>query len=193
MSDFPKIVETLATGLLSGGASVLATVLATFRDLRGRLTIAEERLGQPAHNAAPATGLFHTIITLETASNKLRKEIESWEDDPPGWLTRLIARAGRSGSIGMEVQQEFEERVLSRLRSYQERMERMDDRYRDDTRSGIGRSEYDTDQKKTLEAIAELKEAQAATNGLLRGLLATIGVLDKQPPDPPRSSVLPKR
>jgi len=187
MSDWTKIVESLASGLLTGGATALATVFATFRDIRNRLAILEERLGSPPHNTAPATGLFHTVWILDTTLARLRKEIDSWEDDPPAWLTRLVARAGRSGSVNMEIQQEYEERLNSRLRSFQERIDRMDDRLREEPRAGISRAEVDAEQKRILEEVAMLRDAQAATNMLLRGVLTAMDIIDnKETARPPK-------
>jgi hypothetical protein len=187
MSDWTKIVESLASGLLTGGATALATVFATFRDIRNRLAILEERLGSPPHNTAPATGLFHTVGILDTTLARLRKEIDSWEDDPPAWLTRLVARAGRSGTVNMEIQQEYEERLNSRLRSFQERIDRMDDRLREEPRAGISRAEVDAEQKRILEEVAMLRDAQAATNMLLRGVLTAMDIIDnKETARPPK-------
>jgi hypothetical protein len=187
MSDWTKIVESLASGLLTGGATALATVFATFRDIRNRLAILEERLGSPPHNTAPATGLHHVVSTLDATVARMRREIDSWEDDPPAWLTRLVARAGRSGSVNMEIQQEYEERINSRLRSFQERIDRMDDRLREEPRAGISRAEIETEQKRILEEVAMLREAQAATNLLLRGVLSAMDIIDtKETARPPK-------
>jgi gas vesicle protein len=191
MSDWTKIVESLASGLLTGGVTALATILATFRDIRNRIAILEERLGSPPYNTAPGTGLFHTVGLLDSALTKMRKEIESWEDDPPAWMTRLVSRAGRSGSVNQELQQEFEERIMSRLRTFQERMDRMDDRIRDENRPGIPRSEYEADQKHLSEEMAQFRETQAASNGLLRGIMSAMGVIDKK--TEPTSPVRPTK
>lgn len=181
MSDWTKIAEALASGLLTGGASALATLFATFRDLRNRLTALEERLGAPQVNTTPSTGLFHRVDILDAAFTKLKKEIDSWEDDPPGWVTRMVARAGRSTSVNMEVQQEFEERIVNRLRSFQERMDRWDDRARESWTDDryISRQEYDADVQQRTKEMMLLRENLASVNGLLRGVMTVMGVIDK--------------
>jgi hypothetical protein len=191
MSDWMKIVEGIASGLLTGGASSLATVLATFRDIRNRISIVEERLGAPAvNNTSPGSGLFYRLDLLDSALAKLQKEIGSWEDDPPGWITRLITRAGRGASVNMEVQQEFEERILSRLRSFQERMDRWDDRARDSWTDDkfVSRQEYEADMKRRAEEFVQMRENLATANGLLRGVMTAMGVIDKPEEPPPNRS-----
>jgi len=190
MSDWIKIAEAVASGLLTGGASSLATVLATFRDIRKRITAIEEHVGQPAVNTTPATGLFHRVDILDVVISRLQKEIASWEDDPPGWVTRLVARAGRGTSVNMEVQQEFEERIVNRLRSFQERMDRWDDRARDSWTDDkyINRVDYESDAKLRTAESMQLRENLATVNGLLRGVMTAMGVIDKSDDNPPSRS-----
>ena len=184
--QWQEIAQTVLSGALTGSASSITAVLAIFRDLKHKLAAFEERLGIPSTGLAKATGLHLKIEevgdkcrSLQETLGKQQKAIEDWEENPPDWVFRTRNRA----SVNMEVQQEFENRIEGRFRNLQERVSRsIDDvetiRRRLDERY-VMIDDYEKDSKKRSEDIAQLRENLASANGLLKGMLMAVGVIDE--------------
>jgi chromosome segregation ATPase len=195
MADFPSILESLATGILSGGTAALTSVLGVFRDLRKRLKEVEEHVGAPATPTAGASGIYQVLTTLgeriekaEETAKRLQKDLEEMEDTPPDWVVRMVARQRNSTSVNMEVQQEFENRMESRLRTIQDRLMRELEDLKDEL-SGlkkdlrdlderfVPKDAYVQDSRRRADELSNIKESLAAANGLLRGVLGALGLI----------------
>ena len=112
--DYNKLIETVLTGLLTGGTSAITTFFAAVRDLKKRLTTLEERLG----TLEPRTGVYVHLGTLEETVKKLKKEVESWEDAPPTWAVRLVSKQ-RNSSADLGGLVALEDRITSQFRQFQ--------------------------------------------------------------------------
>jgi hypothetical protein len=191
MSDWSKILEAVAGGLLTGGASALTTVFATFRDLRNRVIALEARIGQPSEGLRHATGIHEELHSFnekfEDISSDIRRvdrKIETWDDgNPPEWALKLVNRVHNRSSVNMELQQEFEARVEARLRSIQDRAVREYERItelerRQDDRKYVLQADYEVDSKRRASEISQVRENLASANGLLRGVLGAMGLID---------------
>jgi Mg2+ and Co2+ transporter CorA len=199
MADLQKIAESVASGLLTGGASVITTVFAVFQDIKKRVTNLEEKLG----TAEPKTGVYLALSLIEESTKKLRKEIEGWEDDPPSWAKRLLSRARSSSSNDLSGQLDFENRIDRSLKEFRDRLKRLEDHLEErvdqierdvDRRTlavepgedFIAREEYVKDSQHRAEEMIKTREQLAGVNGLLRGVMAALGYIDDKSKYPGR-------
>jgi len=189
MSHWTEIASSLASGLLTGGASAITTILAAFKDIRKRLTLLEERVGLPSDTLNESRGLFKTAEVLNKGMSSLRAQVEDWEREPPDWLSRAISRARNSSSVNLEIQQEFEDRVRTLI----ERLGRLETKVAEQRSEPRGESrsegyvdmsryvlldDYEEDTRKRALEVAQIRESNASINGLLRGVMTAIGIID---------------
>lgn len=194
MADLTKVIESIAAALLTGGASTLATMFATFRDVRKRLADLDARVntlstvvGTQGNLMSESTGIFECLCTLHTQIERLRKEIASWEDNPPTWAVKLVQRAERTSMISAEGQQDFEDRLTGRIRAFQDRLDRIEDNYKyahgQYDEKFVDVFNYEEDSKARAKELTQLRETIASMNGLLRGIMAAMNIVDCDPSD----------
>lgn len=195
MADLSSLLEPLITGFLSGGTAALTSVLAVFRDLRKRLKEVEESVGAPASTTAGASGIYHVLTTFgeriekaEETVKRLQKDLDEMEDTPPDWVVRMVSRQRNSTSVNMEVQQEFENRMESRLRTIQDRLMRELEDLKDELNDlkkdlrdlddkFVPKDAYMQDSRRRADELSSIKENLAAANGLLKGVLGALGLI----------------
>ncbi len=166
MSDTSEIIKNVVTGLLAGGASAGTTFFATQGNLRRRLEAVETQLGT---STDPKTGIFLAISNIEELVRRLRKDLDDFEDSPPAWVTRLMSRSRTQSGMNLEIVETLEDKI----RTNAERVKRFEDTA--DARF-ISRTEYDNDDRERAKEVAKLREELLTTNGLLRGVVAMLGV-----------------
>lgn len=194
MAEPTELVPQIIAGILSGGAGAATSLLGVFRKTKKRIEALEELLGK---EEPVKTGLFLTVFALDETLKKLKREVESWEDDPPKWAERLISR-GRAGSNhDLAAQVQFEERIERTIRSYNERLSRMEDEFAAKIRRleeeveraeepnarVLTREEYLQDSRNRAVEMGKIREQLATVNGLLRGVMSALGIID-----PPQGS-----
>jgi chromosome segregation ATPase len=189
MADLPKIIETVVSGLLAGGASAGTTLLAFSRDIKKRLTELESKLGS---SEDPKTGLFHSVWVVEEGFKRLKRDVENWEDDPPEWAKRLVSRTRTNSAMGLDHMLEVEQRLDQKIRTFNDRIKGYEDELEEvakrvktleaDEQPNVGkvvtRDEYEKDSKSKAEELLKIRESLATANGLLRGVMAAMGYLD---------------
>ena len=188
-------LQEVITGILTGGAGALTSLLGGFRTLQKELADLEEAVGKTEPNKS---GLHLAVSLIEESMKRLRRDIESWEDQPPRWAERLIARARGGSQSDLTSQIQFEERVATTLRSYNDRLGRVQDdlaevlqqmkdiKLPDDY---LSRDEYLSDSRQRAEDMIRVREQIATANGLLRGVMSAMGMIDperSERPKPPR-------
>lgn len=170
MSESADIVKAVVSGLATGGASAATTFLTVFRNLKSRVKDLEDQLGRATE---PKSGVYLSLAVMEDALRRLKRELDSWEDQPPDWAKRLINRAKVNASSDLNTVVDIESRVDARLRSFQERLSSLE---QDTTAPNyLTREEYLEDSKKRATELGELREMVASTNGLLKGVLVALG------------------
>jgi hypothetical protein len=203
------LLPQIIAGILTGGAGAATTLLGVFRKTKERLKNLEESLGS---EEPVKTGLFLTVSALEDTVRKIKRELDSWEDDPPKWAERLLARARSSSSNDLTAQAMDVERVERILRAYNERLTRAEDDFEAKIRrieeeverelaeepSGklLTRDEYMRDSRARAEEMLKIREQLATANGLLRGVMSALGIIDREdspPPPPAKPPKLPPR
>lgn len=200
MADVTKVIEGVVTGLLTGGTSALTTFLAVFKDIKKRITALENAVGQ----TDPKTGLHLALSYVEDTTKRLRREMDSWEDDPPQWAMRLLARARSNSSTDLSGQVQFEEHINRTVKIISDRLKRVEDRFEEEIETlkrdserristhvaddlHLTRDEYIQDSRQRAAEIAKLREQLATANGLLRGVMTTLGYIDAdKPPSKPK-------
>jgi len=201
MADLSKYIESILTGLLAGGASGLSSVMAYARDIKKRLGDLEAKIGQ---NEEPRTGLFFSVWTVDESLKRVRREFESWEDDPPEWAKRLVSRARSNSSMSIDHLTEVETRIDNKIRTFNERVKEyenevsvlvgrlkkietvLDNENAPDSDKLLSRVEYERDSRVKAEELLKIRESLAQTNGLLRGVMAALGYLDPDGKKDPR-------
>lgn len=188
-ADPLSIISSIASGLLTGGASAGTTFLAVFRDIKKRITDLEKKLGD--EDSEPPTGVYFTLDSLTKSVRALRNEISSWRDEPPDWLVRIVQRANR-GSMNLEHWSEFEQRIeqrLNNLRSSLQRLEEEIDRKANRLEDEIGKSspelsafvtreEYQRDSVRRADEMRKIRENLKSANSFLKGVLTALGYID---------------
>jgi chromosome segregation ATPase len=209
--DLPTVLQGVASGLLTGGASAGTTFLAVFKDIKRRLTDLEKRLGDI--DEEPPTGLFGTVDQLTKSLRSLRNEIDSWRDSPPDWLVRIAVRATSRGSTTTEHWREFEDGINQRLNSFKQTLKRLEDDLNERERrleeeierqsspslldsAYVLREEYEADSLRRADEMTKVRDNLRSANSFLRGMMAAMGYLDAvqqvtppsdpPPPPPPR-------
>jgi len=217
MADWNSVAESLIAGVLTGGTSVLATLTATFRNVRKRLIALETAIGDEGDALKEPTGLFrsmknlaHTLERLQERTEEEAKEIKSdlektkddlrvlkrmvngWNNDPPDWATRLVRRQTSGSFIDLEgFENRLEDRIRridSRIKRTEEFVERLQEERKrtsmqmrktaDMSRDYVTKKEYEADSDKRTEDIVTVRENLATANGLIRGLMAAMGLID---------------
>jgi hypothetical protein len=182
------VLITLATALATGGAGALTTSLAFFRDIKKRLKELEEKVGT---DTEPRTGLHLLARQAGDIARGVQRKIEGWEDNPPEWAVRLVNRSRTSTLTGVE--REIEDRLDGKLRDVVRRLRDVENGVDQVERSSqvdiiptefVRRDEYQKDSKERSEEVQALRRELAAANGMLRGVLASMGVLDVDTPAP---------
>jgi hypothetical protein len=182
MSDMAEVVKSVVSGVLTGGASVVTTVFAVFRDFRVRLKAVEDKIGT---DTEPRSGIYLLIWGVGDEIRRVKREIQSWEDDAPDWAKRLMR--SRNSTIDLNAHLDFESRVETRLRQFQETLRR----FESDLESAeapdsklLTRKEYLDDSKERGNELLKIRQELATVNGLLRGVMAAMGYLDTDKKDP---------
>lgn len=190
MADLTQILQGVASGLLTGGASAGTTFLTVFKAIKSRIADLEKKVGDP--EADPKTGLFYSVDAVAKAIRNLRLDIESWRDDPPEWLIRIVQRANRGTMPGNEALRDLEERVDSRLRGFRESLDRLDEdldrreeKLQDEIQKSspehrifVMRDEYEEDSRRRSDEIRKIQQNLASANSFLRGVMAALGYVD---------------
>jgi chromosome segregation ATPase len=193
-----EFITSIISGILTGGAGAATTLVGAFRKTKARIKELEEAVGE---SEPVKTGLFLTVGALEEAVRKIKREMESWEDAPPTWAERLYARARSNSSSDLSSYVQIEENVNRQLRSFNERLSRAEDdqeakirRIEDDVERALAeepsgklltREEYLQDSRMRAEEMVKLRESLATVNGLLRGTMAALGLVDPEGSRPP--------
>jgi chromosome segregation ATPase len=182
MADTTTLIQSVLSGLLTGGTSMLTTVFVAFKDLRKRVALLEERLGVPTD---PRTGLHFEVMQLSDALRKLRREIDSWSEEPPSWVNR-IARRSNSATISIEILQDYETRFEQRCKGILDRTKRVEEALEDHEKRGrtvfITKAEYEEDSLHRAEEVTKIQASLASANGCLRGVMGALGYLDDSLP-----------
>lgn len=203
MAEPNEIVPQIIAGILSGGAGAATSLLGVFKKTKARITALEEALGK---EEPVRTGLFLTVWALEETVKRMRREMDSWEEDaPPKWAERLIAKITRSSSHDLQSQMDYEQRIERMLKTFNERLSRAEDdldakirRIEEDVERDLAsepsgklltREEYLADSRARAEEMLKLREQLATVNGLLRGVMVALGIIDPESgaPPPPRN------
>lgn len=173
-----SLLQTILSGVLSGGGSAATAFLAVFAGIKKRLKELEDKLGS---DEDPKTGLHLVIERMDETLKKLKREIDGWHDDPPEWLVRIVTRAARSSSVNLEHHHELETLVdqrykanaagIRRLEEQLERLEKSLDDY-------ISKADFERDGRGRSEELAKVREQIATSNGLLRGVMSALGYID---------------
>ncbi len=178
MSDTADLIKNIVTGLLAGGASAGTAFFATQGHLKKRLDIVEAQLGTPTD---PKAGLHLAVSNLEELAKRLRKDLDDFEDAPPAWVTRLMSRTRTQSGMNLEIVESMEDKI----RAVSERVKRVEDS--GDSRY-VSRTEYDNDDRERAKEVSKLRDEMLALNGMLRGMVAVMGIeIPESKSRPPRS------
>lgn len=200
MADHTAMIQSIVSGVLTGGASAATALFAFFKDIKSRLAELEAKVG--SDKTDPKTGLYYTLELIQDGARRTRREIDGWRDDPPEWLTRAIQNASRRSSVTMEHQHEMEERVEQRLKAFSQQLRRFEEelhrrqeelnrreemleRSSPATKTFITRDEYEEDSLRRAAEVSKIRENMAASNVWLRGVMAALGYGDDKPSIPP--------
>lgn len=175
MADTVPLIQTILSGLISGGGSAVTAFAAVFRDIKKRLSTLEKQVGNDGADQNPKTGLFLQTERFDETLKRLKKDVGAWEDDPPEWLVRLVNRSVRSTSVNLEHYHELEQLVDKKARTNAQAIERIEERLEKDF---VEQVEYERDARLRGEELAKLREQMAATNGILRGIMAALDYTD---------------
>lgn len=181
MSDAAPLIQTIISGVLSGGASAGTAFAAVFRDIKKRLKSLEEKVGDDGADGDPKTGLYLVVERLDEIARKVKKETDSWEEDPPEWMLRLINRAARSSSVNLEHYGEMERLIEQRFRTNAQNIQRLEEKLDNITKrldDYVDRAEYERDARQRSEELSTIREQLATANGLLRGIMTAMGYID---------------
>jgi hypothetical protein len=215
MSDWPHIIQTAISGVVSGGAGAATTLLAFFKEQRARIEKLEKAVGTAGSSVEPRTGMFLVLSQLDDqfksfleTHRKFKREIEGWEDDPPDWLTRALNRRTSSTSISSDHFEDFEARIDLRVKTATERLKRLEEAFdqisaqvsllpeKFEKQVGdkfVDAESYEQESKKRAEEVRRIQENLHTANGFLRGVMAALGYLDPPSSSPQTPQVTPPR
>jgi len=181
MPTWVDFLPSIIAGLISGSATALTILLSVVSNVK--------------KNRQEANRKMDAIPMLEEQLASLRRQIGSWEEEPPTWSKRLLARSRTSTLTDLDAIRGAEDRidrlfteVKSRIRRLEERFEDLDQETRDsivEIRDFLTREEYLRDQAERAEEVARFRESWAALNSMMRGVLATMGS-EAPKAEPPR-------
>ena len=182
------LLQTIISGVVSGAGTAGTAFAAVFRDIKKRLKALEEKVGEDGADGDPKTGLYLVVERLDEIARKVKKEIDSWEEDPPEWLLRLINRAARSSSVNLEHYGEMERLIEQRFKTNRDNIARLDEQIesiRKQLNDYVGRADYEHDARQRSEELGSIREQLATANGLLRGIMTAMGYIDPTKKRPP--------
>lgn len=208
MTDHLSIVQSVISGVLTGGTAAGTTFLSVFKDIKKRIGELEARVGN--EKTEPKTGFYLSFELLSENVRRMRREIDGWRDDPPDWAVRVSRRS----SVTMERDAEIEQRVEQRLKAFTQTIRHMEERLEEreheidnlkrtlPAKKGVAvdfitREEYEEDSKRRALEMIKVRENLASANTWLRGVMTTIGAIDSEPvvppPLPPKLPTIKKR
>lgn len=160
------LVETVVSGVLTGGATAATTIWGFFRTTKERLEKLESLVGKPD----PKSGMLLAVQLLQDALARLQEQFEKLEE--------RVKRQDEWGAVGsvrtpMPFQSPFvddgrQREILRRLTDLEDEMKRLDRRI-----EGWSSDLEEMDEKRSS-GISKLREELASVNGLLRGLMAAM-------------------
>lgn len=166
-----SLIETIVSGVLTGGTAASGAVLGIFRETRRRIENLEAKVG----STEDKKGVLHAVQLLSETLHKfeeslrtLRNDLNYLYENPPEWAQALRRRGS---SINLEVQAEFEQKVNGQVRDLYKKFEDVSADLSKLTRK-IGTLEEtirENDSGRARE-LSTIRESIAAINGLLRGL-----------------------
>lgn len=169
--DLGSVLQSILPGLLAGGGAAGTSFLTVFKNALKKLSELEKKIGE--EDSDPPTGIYYVLETLRKSHRDLKNEIQSWRDEPPDWLVRIIQRSSRNSSINGESMFELEQRVNT-LRLALARLEETLEQY-------VPRSEYEEDSRQRSQDIGRIQENLRSANSFLKGVLAALGYIDQTP------------
>ncbi len=170
MSDTADLVKNIVTGLLAGGASAGTAFFATQGNLKKRLDAVEAQIGSVDENdRGKKTGLYLSVANLEELVRRLRKDFDEFEESPPNWVTRLMTRSRTVSGLNLEMAEALEDKIRALTDRVRRIEEGRDSHY-------VSRPEYETDDRERAKEVAKLREEMTATNGMIRGMIAMMGI-----------------
>ena len=180
MFDPQILIETIISGIVSGGGSAFTAFAAVFHDIKKRLKALEDSIGNDGTDDKPKTGLYSVVDRLNENTHKIKREIESWQEDPPEWLLRQVNRAARTSSVNIESHAEMERILEQRFRTISMNIQRLEERIEVNQKLSncVIQVEYERDNLKRAQEMASFKEQLATVNGLLRGIMVAMGYID---------------
>lgn len=174
MADVQKWVESILAGLLTGGGAAATTVLASFKDIKGRLKALEDKLGS---DEDPRTGLYLAIYQLREQGRSTRAMLDDWAEDPPEWMRRLVRNRPSSVS-GLGEFLAVEERLNEGLAQVRNRLAKVESAVQGGSDDLVTREEYQRECRERAEELRKIQRQLAETTGLLRGVMAGLGYID---------------
>lgn len=173
---FPEsFLENFLTAALSGGGSAATAIIAFFRDIKGRLTKIEDKIG----SLEGRSGLIYAVNQLELGITALRSDLNGLSQHPPEWLVALVQRiARRSPVFGDPV--DFADFDVQTVKSLARRLKDLEEKQEDLARKVakcVSEEDFDDADRARAEDIATIRTTIAEVNGLLKGLQSALGLI----------------
>ncbi len=172
------LVETILSGVLTGGATAASTIYGFFRSTKERLDKLESALGK----SEPRSGFFLAIQALNEGLGKIQTHMED--------MNLRVKRLEEWGTVGViRTPMPFDPHAQgdseARWRDIQRRMGDLEDNVKRLERrvDGWNTDIAKVDERRSQE-LGRVREEMASVNGLLRGLMAALDYEDR--PGPPR-------
>lgn len=191
MPDWAKAWEALAAGLVTGSFSAASTLWAMLHSFRERISAVETKLGKPSGPIEAASGFHLAIERLQEAIKKIddsfrdfrttehdrvlkevRDELEKFNRDLRDEFDLGPRRASWTNETD-QMDARFDVRFKALDQKFQSALDRLEAR-----RDVVSRAEYEGDSRRRASELASIRESLAATNGLLKGTMAAVGILD---------------
>lgn len=193
MPEWTKAWEALAAGLVTGSFSAASTLWAMLHSFRERITAVETKLGKPSGPIEAASG-FH--LAIERLAESIKKLDEAFREFKTAEHERLMKEVQESlEKFSRDFRDEYElgprraswasevdeARLDGRFKALTDKLQTLQgtldllDAKRD---TWVTRAEFNADSKRRAEELATMKESLGATNGLLKGTMAAVGILD---------------
>jgi DNA repair exonuclease SbcCD ATPase subunit len=193
MPEWTKAWEALAAGLVTGSFSAASTLWAMLYSFRERITAVETKLGKPSGPIEAASGFHLAIERLQEAIKRLDDSFRDFKTTEHDRLLKEVQDALEKFSRDFRDEYDLgprraswtnevdDNRLDSRFKAFSDKLQALQaalDHLAEKRDTGVTRSEFEADSKRRAHELATIKESLASTNGLLRGTMAAVGILD---------------
>lgn len=173
--DVNNLLQSVIPAGLSGLGAALSAIWAFFRDLKKQVEGLEKRLG----SVDSKSGLAFAVSLTEENVRQLKNQVDSLLYPDRDRRSRTPTLTGmeeyQNPNIEQMIQASVQKILAPRIREFEERMERIENRFR----KLVTEEDFEVSDRQRADEIATIRTTIAEVKGILQGLQSALGILKR--------------